>query len=97
MSKPTKCISRIRSYVQAKTGITVRFTAHDLRRTHASRMLQVCGDIRLVQQSLSHSDVKQTLTYAYHENTRLLDASEQTAQAMLGNRPLSSFTKTEEI
>jgi integrase len=97
MSKPTKCISRIRSYVQAKTGITEHFTAHDLRRTHASRMLQVCGDIRLVQQSLSHSDVKQTLSYAYHENSRLLDASEQTAQAMLGNRPLSSFTKTEEI
>ena len=97
MSKPTKCISRIRSYVQAKTGITEHFTAHDLRRTHASRMLQVCGDIRLVQQSLSHSDVKQTLSYAYHENSRLLDASEQTAQAMLGNRPLNSFTKTEEI
>lgn len=97
MSKPTKCLNRIRSYVQAKTGITEHFTAHDLRRTHASRMLQVCGDIRLVQQSLSHSDVKQTLSYAYHENTRLLDASEQTAQAMLSNRPLSSFTKTEEI
>ncbi len=97
MSKPTKCLNRIRSYVQAKTGITELFTAHYLRRTHASRMLQVCGDIRLVQQSLSHSDVKQTLSYAYHENTRLLDASEQTAQAMLGNRPLNSFTKTEEI
>ena len=97
MSKPTKCLNRIRSYVQAKTGITELFTAHDLRRTHASRMLQVCGDVRLVQQSLSHSDVKQTLTYAYHENSRLLDASEQTAQAMLGGRPLNSFTKIEEI
>ena len=97
MSKPTKCLNRIRSYVQAKTGITELFTAHDLRRTHASRMLQVCGDVRLVQQSLSHSDVKQTLTYAYHENSRLLDASEQTAQAMLGDRPLNSFTKIEEI
>lgn len=97
MSKPTKCLNRIRGYVQAKTGVTEHFTAHDLRRSQASRMLQICGDVRLVQQSLSHSDVKQTLTYAYHENSRLLDASEQTAQAMLGGRPLNSFTKTEEI
>lgn len=96
MSKPTKCLKRVRSYVQATTGITEHFTAHDLRRSHGSRLLKHSGDIRLVQQSLSHADVKTTLRYAYHENTRLLDASEQTAQAMLGGRPLNSFTKTEE-
>ena len=97
MSKPTKCLNRIRRQVQFQTGITKHFTAHDLRRTHGSQMLKHSGDIRLVQQTLSHADVKTTLGYAYHENSRLLDASEQTAQAMLGNRPLSSFTKTEEI
>ena len=87
----TKCVNRIRKAVQIETGITEHFQLRDLRRTHASMQLRVTGDVRLVQQTLAHRDIKTTLVYAHHRNDKLLEASEKTATALLGGQPLSTY------
>jgi integrase len=96
MGKPTKCLARLVERVQAKTGITEHFHCHDLRRTHASQMLRVSGDIRLCQQALGHADIKTTQRYAYHSNPELLAASEQTVTALLGGCELELFNPATE-
>ncbi len=93
MSKPSKCIARIRHYVQAKTGVTEHFHAHILRKTFATTQLDVTGDLNLVRESLGHADMKTTLIYAFNQNDKLLDANTKTSEAMLGGRSLSSFIK----
>jgi integrase len=87
----TKCVNRIRKAVQKETNITEHFQLRDLRRTHASMQLRVTGDVRLVQQTLAHRDIKTTLVYAHHRNDKLLEASEKTAVALLGGRALSTY------
>jgi len=87
----TKCVNRIRKAVQIETGITEHFQLRDLRRTHASLQLRVTGDVRLVQQTLAHRDIKTTLVYSYHRNDKLLEASEKTAVALLGGQSLSTY------
>jgi|GEM_PF-3042599 len=96
MGKPTKCLARLVERVQAETGITEHFHCHDLRRTHASQMLRVSGDIRLCQQALGHADIKTTQRYAYHSNPELLAASEQTVTALLGGCELELFNPATE-
>jgi integrase len=93
MSKPSKCIARIRKKVQQRTGITDHFYAHDLRRTFASLQLRVTGDINLVRESLGHSDVKTTLIYAINNNDKLRDANTKTSEALLGGHTISSLIK----
>ncbi|PKH31449.1 site-specific integrase [Shewanella sp. ALD9] len=96
MGKPAKCLARLVERVQAETGITEHFHCHDLRRTHASQMLRVSGDIRLCQQALGHADIKTTQRYAYHSNPELLAASEQTVTALLGGCELELFNPVTE-
>ncbi|QHS12033.1 site-specific integrase [Shewanella sp. Arc9-LZ] len=96
MSKPSKCIARIRCYVQEKTGVTAHFHAHILRKTFATNQLLVTGDLNLVRESLGHADMKTTLIYAFNQNDKLLDANTKTGEAMLGGRALTSFMKQPE-
>jgi len=93
MSKPTKCMARIRNYVQEKTGITEHFYAHILRKNFATAQLSVTGDLNIVRENLSHSDIKTTLIYAFNQNDKLRDANTKTTEALLGGRTLSSFIK----
>jgi integrase len=93
MSKPTKCIARIRKKVQQRTGISEHFYAHDLRRTFATLQLRVTGDINLVRESLGHSDVRTTLIYIVNNNDKLRDANTKTSEALLGGHTISSLLK----
>jgi integrase len=93
MSKPTKCMARIRRIVQEKTGNTEHFYAHDLRRTFATMQLRVTGDLNIVRENLAHADVKTTLIYALNQNDKLLDANTKTSEAMLAGHSVSSFIK----
>ena len=94
ISKPTTCMNRLRQYMQDKGVLNGHFTCHDLRRSFASYQLRTCGDIRLVQQSLGHADCKTTQIYTYHADDRLLEASEQTADALLNGSSLSFKQKS---
>jgi site-specific recombinase XerD len=93
MSKPTRCMARIRGYVQETTGITDHFYAHMLRKNFATTQLSVTGDLNIVRENLAHSDIKTTLIYAFNQNEKLRDANTKTAKMLLGGRSLSSFIK----
>lgn len=82
---PRACMDRIQQAMKAEGSLEAPFTIHDLRRTQATQMLHVTNDIRLVQQSLGHSNVNVTERYAYYQNTHLAQASQQTVEAMLPN------------
>lgn len=88
LSKPTTCMDRVRDYMKKKGVLNGHFTCHDLRRSFGTYQLRTCGDIRLVQQSLGHADCKTTQIYTYHADERLLEASEQTASALLNGAEL---------
>lgn len=93
MSKPSKCMARIRHKVQEITGITEHFYAHDCRRTFASTQLRITGDINIVRESMSHADIKTTLIYAHNHQQKLLEANTKTGEALLGGRKVASFIK----
>jgi site-specific recombinase XerD len=82
---PRACMERIQQAMKAEGSLEAPFTIHDLRRTQATQMLIATNDIRLVQQSLGHSNVNVTERYAYYQNTHLAQASQQTVEAMLPN------------
>ncbi|WP_242602588.1 tyrosine-type recombinase/integrase [Vibrio mediterranei] len=82
---PRACMDRIQQAMKAEGSLEAPFTIHDLRRTQATQMLHVTNDIRLVQQSLGHSNVNVTERYAYYQNNHLAQASQQTVEAMLPN------------
>ncbi|MEZ8789282.1 MULTISPECIES: tyrosine-type recombinase/integrase [Vibrio] len=82
---PRACMERIQQAMKQEGCLEALFTIHDLRRTQATQMLHVTNDIRLVQQSLGHSNVSVTERYAYYQNTHLAQASQQTVDAMLPN------------
>jgi integrase len=89
ITKPTTCMERLRNHMKDRGVLNGHFTCHDLRRCYASYQLRTCGDIRLVQQSLGHADCKTTQIYTYHADERLLEASEQTASALLNGSELT--------
>ncbi|MEZ8067160.1 tyrosine-type recombinase/integrase [Vibrio sp. FF145] len=82
---PRACMDRIQQAMKVEGSLEAPFTIHDLRRTQATQMLHVTNDIRLVQQSLGHSNVNVTERYAYYQNTHLAQATQQTVEAMLPN------------
>ncbi|MEZ9393453.1 tyrosine-type recombinase/integrase [Vibrio splendidus] len=82
---PRACMDRIQQAMKMEGSLEAPFTIHDLRRTQATQMLHVTNDIRLVQQSLGHSNVNVTERYAYYQNTHLAQATQQTVEAMLPN------------
>jgi integrase len=55
--------------LRKKLGITRKLTAHDLRRTTATRVYDATRDIRLVQAILGHGDLGSTIWYLDHHMT----------------------------
>lgn len=93
IAHPRKCHLSILGKVLALTPDIQPFTIHDLRRTYASRQLALTGDARLVQSNLFHQSVTTTERYAFHEQPRLAEASQQTALSFLGNLSLHKITE----
>lgn len=86
---PRSCHEKIRDVVMQSTGGSEPFNIHDLRRTYASRQLMITGDARLVQSSLFHQSITTTERYAFHQQSRLAEASQNTALSLLsGNSTL---------
>jgi integrase len=52
-------------------GITRKLTAHDFRRTTATRVYDQTGDLRIVQAVLGHGDLNSTLWYLDHHITKI--------------------------
>jgi site-specific recombinase XerD len=61
----------IRKAVQ-KTKIPKRVTAHTFRHSFASHLLQANYDIRTIQESLGHSNVRTTMIYTHTVRSRTL-------------------------
>lgn len=57
--------------LRRKLGITRKLTAHDLRRTTATRVYDATRDIRLVQAILGHGDLGSTIWYLDHRLTQI--------------------------
>lgn len=55
--------------LRRKLGIRRKLTAHDLRRTTATRIYDATRDVRLVQALLGHGDLGSTLWYLDHHLT----------------------------
>ncbi|HCG8497154.1 TPA: site-specific integrase [Vibrio parahaemolyticus] len=86
---PRSCHEKIRDVVLQSTGGSESFNIHDLRRTYASRQLMLTGDARLVQSSLFHQSITTTERYAFHQQSKLAEASQSTALSLLsGNSEL---------
>jgi integrase len=83
ISSPRNCHRIISDYVQAKVGRGTPFTIHDLRRTYASRQIELTGDVRLVQANLFHQNVTTTERYAFHQKPQIAQASQDTAVSLL--------------
>jgi integrase len=83
IASPRYCHAHLRDLVLGQVVGSTHFNIHDLRRTYASRQLALTGDARLVQSNLFHQSVTTTERYAFHEQPRLADASQQTAQSFL--------------
>ncbi|EDM69287.1 hypothetical protein PE36_07362 [Moritella sp. PE36] len=83
ISAPKDCHAKIRDHVALASGCYEHVVIHDLRRTYASRQLQLTGDARLVQQNLFHQSVTTTERYAFHDNKQLTQASQDTALSLV--------------
>jgi integrase len=93
MSKPSKCIARIRKKVQQRTGITEHFYAHDLRKKLATQMLKITNNINTVRLAMSHADIRTTQIYTLGGNDDLRDANTKTSEALLGGNTILSLIK----
>jgi integrase len=93
MSKPSKCIARIRKQVQQRTGISEHFYAHDLRKKLATKMLEITSNINTVRIAMSHADIKTTQIYTLSDNDDLRDANTKTSEALLGGNTILSLIK----
>lgn len=67
--------------LRTKIGIKRKLTAHDLRRTTATRVYDKTRDIRIVQALLGHGDLGSTIWYLDHHLTQV--PIEQLEQARL--------------
>ena len=58
-----------------KARLTKRATAHTLRHSYASHLLEANYDIRTIQELLGHSDVRTTMIYTHTVRSRTLKES----------------------
>ena len=54
-----------RREVKSQVGVTKRASAHTLRHSYASHLLEANFDIRTIQELLGHSDVRTTMIYTH--------------------------------
>lgn len=66
----------IKNKVQ-ECGLDPRISAHSLRHSFASHLLDGKADLRVVQELLGHSDIQTTQIYTHIQNQRLTNAYDQ--------------------
>ncbi len=68
---PVKRINKAWNNALKRAGLP-HYTIHTLRHTHATWIYNSTGDLRLVKDSLAHSNIKTTLKYAHPFNNRVI-------------------------
>lgn len=63
--KPYNTVHKVFKAILERAGISKEFRFHDLRHTAATRMVAAGIDIVVVQEILSHSDIRMTRRYAH--------------------------------
>tara|TARA_R110002167_G_scaffold231049_3_gene436223 strand:- start:2413 stop:3609 length:1197 start_codon:yes stop_codon:yes gene_type:complete len=61
------------------------YLQHDFRRSYASKLCCLTGDLRLTQIALNHKSSSTTERYTHYLPTEMADASERTVQALFGD------------
>jgi site-specific recombinase XerC len=65
--------------MRAKAGVK-DFRFHDYRHDFGTKLLRDCGNLKLVQKAMNHTDIKSTLRYA-HVNDKEIAAAVERAQS----------------
>lgn len=76
--------------IRAKAGVT-DFRFHDFRHDLASKLLRDTGNLKLVQRTLNHADIKSTLRYAHVLDEDIAAAVERVAKSR--TKPRTSIRK----
>jgi site-specific recombinase XerD len=63
--------------VEIADAACVEVTAHKLRHTYATRLLEVCSDLRAVQEAMGHSRPETTALYTKVNPKRLAEAADE--------------------
>ncbi|MDD3813114.1 MAG: tyrosine-type recombinase/integrase [Desulfocapsaceae bacterium] len=73
--KPVLSIKKTLATASRKAGLSYTMTHHKFRHAYATDTLEACGDLRLLQESLHHKDIKTTTIYTKIKMSRIVDAA----------------------
>jgi len=82
--QPLKSIKTILASASKKAGIPYKMTHHKFRHAYATDTLEATGDLRLVQNSLGHTNISTTTIYTMVQTRRLVEAQDKTAAMRKG-------------
>lgn len=92
-------VNRIIEIYRQKVGIATRVSAHDLRHSFATHLLEGGADLRSVQELLGHSKIATTQRYTHLDMdalTRIYDKAHPLAKYEVGHEPEQAEKKDKE-
>lgn len=82
--QPIKSIKTILASASKKAGLPYKMTHHKFRHAYATDTLEATGDLRLVQNSLGHTNISTTTIYTLVQTRRLKEAQQKVAKMRKG-------------
>ena len=77
---------RVWKRIRAKAGIPDSVVFHDLRHTHASQLLSIGTNVKVVQERLGHATIQITLDTYSHLMPGMQDAAMDGLESLIGPR-----------
>lgn len=82
--QPLKSIKTMLASASKKAGLPYKMTHHKFRHAFATDTLEATGDLRLVQNSLGHTNISTTTIYTMVQTRRMADAQSKVAEMRKG-------------